>query len=121
LAEVLFPPRKLHRLRAGDGDVEARLVRAVLEELASDHVSPPRLRDRIEANLQRLEAFVREKNLVTMDDAEVLEVIWTPPHQRGVFIAGLAAPGPLDADKPGLPSFYLVQPVPESWSAEVRE
>jgi uncharacterized protein (DUF885 family) len=121
LAEVLFAPRKLHRLRAGEGDSEARLVRAVLEELAADHVSPPRLRDRIEANLQRLEAFVREKGLVTMNDAEVLEVIWTPPHQRGVFIAGLAAPGPLDAGKAGLPSFYLVQPVPESWSSDVRE
>lgn len=121
LAEVLFAPRKLHRLGTGSGETDARLVRAVLEELAADHVSPPRLRDRIETNLQRLDAFVRDRGLVTMDEAEVLEVIWTPPHQRGVFIAGLAAPGPLDADKPGLPSFYLVQPVPESWPPDVRD
>jgi uncharacterized protein DUF885 len=56
-----------------------------------------------------------------MDDAELLQVIWTPPHQRGVFIAGLAAPGPLEPAAAGLPSFYLVQPVPTDWSDDVRE
>lgn len=123
LAQVLFGARKLHRIRRGardDGDTA--VIRAVLEELAADHVTPPRLRDRIEANLARLQAFVIDKDLVTLDSEEVLEVIWTPPHQRGVFIAGLAAPGPLDAvNKPGLPSFYLVQPVPDQWTPPVRE
>jgi uncharacterized protein (DUF885 family) len=38
-----------------------------------------------------------------------------------VAIAGLDAPAPLDAQKPGLPSFYIVQPVPEDWTPERRE
>ncbi len=97
------------------------VVRAVLAELAQDHPTPEGLRDAAEANLARLDAFVRDNALVPIDPAEVLEVIWTPPAQRGVAIAGLAAPAPLDAQTPGLPSFYLVQPLPDAWSPELRE
>jgi uncharacterized protein (DUF885 family) len=122
LAEHLFNARRISRIRrSAHGDEGRAVIRAVLDELAIYRVTPPRLRDRIAENLARLDAFVRDKELVTVDDNEVLEVIWTPPHQRGVFIAGLAAPGPLDAGKPGLPSFYLVQPVPEDWPADVRD
>lgn len=104
--------------RAPDPDA---LVREVLSTLADDHPTPEGLRDAAEANLLRLDQFVREQQLVPIDEREVLEVIWTPPHARGVAIAGLAAPAPLDAETPGLPSFYLVQPLPKSWSAELRE
>ncbi|PRQ02349.1 hypothetical protein ENSA5_24040 [Enhygromyxa salina] len=97
------------------------LVRKVLAELAADHPEPEQLRDAVEDNLARLDQFVRERELVPIDETEVLEVIWTPPHARGVAIAGLAAPAPLDAAAPGLPSFYLVQPLPESWGPELRE
>ncbi len=122
LADVLFTAyRKRTILRQASTDPETAIISAVLEELANDRVTPPRLRDRVEANLTRLDQFVRDAELVTLDDAEVLEVIWTPPHQRGVAIAGLAAPGPLDAAKPGLPSFYLVQPVPEDWPDSYKE
>ena len=97
------------------------LVREVLAELAADHPRPDQLRDAAEANLSRLLTLVREHELVPLDEAEVLEVIWTPPHAQGVAIAGLAAPAPLDATAPGLPSFYLVQPLPSSWGPELRE
>jgi uncharacterized protein (DUF885 family) len=97
------------------------LVRRVLAELAADHPKPEQLRDAAAANLERLAAFVRDHQLVPIDEAEVLEVIWTPPHAQGVAIAGLAAPPPLDAEQPGLPSFYLVQPLPNEWSPELRE
>lgn len=97
------------------------LTRTVLAELAADHPTPEDLRDAAEANLARLQSFVRDNALVPIDEREVLEVIWTPPHAQGVAIAGLAAPAPLDADKPGLPSFYLVQPLPDSWDPALRE
>lgn len=130
LAEVLFTPAERKVIeRKAKGDKQTALVAAVLEALAGAHVEPAQLRDSIEVTLTRIDGFVREQQaqatgplgLVTLDDAEVLKVIWTPPHQRGVAIAGLAAPGPLDADKPGLPSFYLVQPVPDDWDASVKE
>jgi uncharacterized protein (DUF885 family) len=122
LAEVVFTPAERKAIeRKAKGDRQAALVAAVLDALAAVHPTPPQLRDGIEATLARLDQFVRDQGLVTLDDAEVLRVIWTPPHQRGVAIAGLAAPGPLDAATPGLPSFYLVQPVPEAWSAADQE
>ena len=97
------------------------LVRKVLAELAADHPKPEQLRDAAEANLARLDQFVRDQKLVPIDPDEVLEVIWTPEHARGVAIAGLAAPTPLNAATEGLPSFYLVQPLPDSWSEALRE
>jgi uncharacterized protein (DUF885 family) len=103
------------------GLTDDQLIREVLAELAADHPTPENLRDAAEANLERLDAFVRAKQLVPVDEAEKLEVIWTPEHARGVAIAGLAAPAPLDAAKPGLPSFYLVQPLPDEWTPELRE
>ena len=96
------------------------LIRKVLDALAQDHVEAEELRDACAENLDRLNAFVRSANIVPLDDKEVLKVIWTPPHRRGVAVAGLDAPLLLDA-KAGLPSFYIVQPVPPDWPAERRE
>jgi len=122
LAGGLLGNAKVARIKArASGDPDTEVVRAVLQELGAIHVEPDALRDTIEAKLERLDAFVKAKRLLTVDDDEILQVIWTPPHQRGVFIAGLAAPGPLETLADGLPSFYLVQPVPESWPPEVRE
>jgi hypothetical protein len=109
---------------AGPGGADAggadRLTREVLAALAEDTVAPEALRDAAEANLARLRAFVAEHRLVDLDEREQLTVIWTPPHKRGVAVAGLEAPPALGAGKPGLPSFYLVQPVPADWPAERR-
>ena len=121
LAPVLLGATEIRRIRAGaEHDPDGALVHRVLDVLARNHVTPDALRDTIEDTLTRLDAFVREHDIVTLHEAEVLEVIWTPAHQRGVYIAGLAAPAPLDASAPGLPSFYLVQPIPETWPAEQR-
>lgn len=122
LAPALLSSQKVARIKAkAAGDPDTEVVRAVLDELAAIHVKPDELRDAIASKLGRLTDFVKSQRILTMDDAEVLEVIWTPPHQRGVFIAGLAAPGPLEPQAAGLPSFYLVQPIPEAWPADVRE
>ena len=120
LAVEVLPASKLRRLAQG-ADADNEIVRAVLEELSAIHPEPAELRDAIEAKLANLSEFVKAKSIVSTDAAEVLQVIWTPPHQRGVFIAGLAAPGPLEKTGGGLPSFYLVQPVPEDWPASQRE
>ena len=122
LAEHLLTPGQVRRIRRSTpGDADAAVVAAVLDELGDWRVQPQQLRDHIETTLARLDGFVREKDIVRLDEAEVLQVIWTPPHERGVFIAGLAAPGPLESGKEGLPSFYLVQPIPETWDAATTE
>ncbi len=122
LAPILFTPAKLAAAKSSaGGDPDTAVIRAVLEELAVVHPSPDGLRDAVDASIGRLSAFVRDQRVVTTDPNEVLHVIWTPPHQRGVFVAGLAAPGPLEAIGTGLPSFYLVQPIPPEWPREQQE
>lgn len=122
LAEPLLGRRAVRKIvRRAEGDPNVALTPAVLDALAQWHVQPEVLRDAAEANLERLSAFVSSQDIVPLDSAEVLQVIWTPPHQQGVFIAGLAAPGPLEPQEAGLPSFYLVQPLPKTWTPEVTE
>ncbi len=105
--------------KARDPDTER--VRAVLDALARVHSAPAALRDDAEAKLATLDKAVREARIVSVDPAEVLEVIWTPPHKRGVAVAGMQSPGPLEPQPKGLASFYLVQPVPPEWPAARRE
>ena len=122
LAEPLLGRRAVRRIvRRAEGDPNAALTPYVLDALAQWHVSPEVLRDAAEANLTRLSAFVTAHDIVPLDPAEKLEVIWTPPHQQGVFIAGLAAPGALEPQDATLPSFYLVQPIPKAWEPEKTE
>jgi hypothetical protein len=118
LAPTVLSAKTLAQARASGSDA---LIHAVLGELATYHVAADALRDAIEDNVERLQSFVAAHDIVPQDEREQLEVIWTPPHQRGVYIAGLAAPGPLEHQPEGLPSFYLVQPLPSSWTAEQRE
>lgn len=90
------------------------IIRAALEQAYS--VLPPR--DGIVAvakqQLQQAIDFVIEKNIVTMPD-EPIEVIVMPEFQRGVSIAYLDPPGPLDRDQP---AFYAVAPLPTDWTEE---
>ena len=58
--------------------------------------------------------FVIEKNIVTMPDDPV-EIIVIPEFQRGVTVAYLDPPGPLDK---GQVAFYAVAPLPAEWTEE---
>ncbi len=119
LAPVLFSAAELRRIRKG-ADPDAALVRAVLDALAQVHSAPEALRDDAEAKLKTLNQFTAEKKIVGIDPDEVVQVIWTPPHKRGVAVAGLENPGPLEPQPRGLASFYLVQPLPAEWPADRR-
>jgi uncharacterized protein (DUF885 family) len=119
LHEPLYGKPAPEEARSG-GEPARELVRNVLRDLATFRPTAESLRDDCEANLATIDAFVRAKNLIPMDPEEVLEVIWTPEHERGVAIAGLDPAPPLD-ERAGLASFYLVQPVPDAWTDEVRD
>jgi uncharacterized protein (DUF885 family) len=90
------------------------IIRAALEDAYEE--LPPR--DGIVAvakqQLQQAIDFVIEKNIVTMPD-EPVEIILMPEFQRGVSIAYLDAPGPMDA---GQSTFYAVSPLPADWTEE---
>ena len=71
----------------------------------------------VRRQLVQTTAFVREKNLVRVPD-EPIEIIVMPEFQRGVAVAYLDAPGPLDK---GQKTFYAVAPLPEDWTDEQVE
>ncbi|MDH3552657.1 MAG: DUF885 domain-containing protein, partial [Gammaproteobacteria bacterium] len=77
---------------------------------------PPRdgIVDVAKRQLQQATDFVIENNIVTMPDDPV-EIIIMPEFQRGVSVAYLDAPGPLDK---GQKAFYAVAPLPEDWTDE---
>ncbi len=64
--------------------------------------------------LQELEAFVREHEIVSIPGTEKALVEEAPPHQRGNF-AYIDIPGPYEE---GLPSVYYISPPDPSWPPE---
>lgn len=90
------------------------IIRAALEQAYQQ--LPPR--DGIVAiakeQLQQATEFVVEHNIVTMPDDPV-EIIIMPEFQRGVSVAYLDPPGPLDV---GQKAFYAVAPLPADWTEE---
>jgi uncharacterized protein (DUF885 family) len=90
------------------------IIRAALEK-AYRHLPP---RDGIvevaQAQLAQATDFVVANNLVEMPD-DPLEIIIMPEFQRGVSVAYLDPPGPLDK---GMPAFYAVAPLPDDWTDE---
>ncbi len=90
------------------------IIRAALEN-AYRHL-PPRdgIVDVARGQLQQATDFVIARDIVTMPDDPV-EIIVMPEFQRGVTVAYLDPPGPLDK---GQSAFYAVAPLPEDWSDE---
>jgi uncharacterized protein (DUF885 family) len=100
-----------------DESYKQAIIRAALEEAYQE--LPPR--DGIvaiaEEQLEEAIDFVVERNIVTMPE-EPVEIIVMPEFQRGVTVAYLDPPGPLDKDQP---AFYAVAPLPEDWTEQQVE
>lgn len=90
------------------------IIRAALEK-AYRHLPPPDgIVDVAKQQLAQAIDFVIEKNIVTMPEDPV-EIIIMPEFQRGVSVAYLDPPGPLDK---GQSAFYAVAPLPDDWTDE---
>jgi len=90
------------------------IIRAALEQAYAVLPPPDGIVEVAKEQLQQAIDFVVENNIVTMPD-EPVEIIIMPEFQRGVSIAYLDPPGPLDKDQP---AFYAVAPLPADWSEE---
>ncbi len=93
------------------------IIRAALEQAYRQ--LPPRdgIVEIATQNLTQATDFVVEHNIVTMPDDPV-EIIVMPEFQRGVSLAYLDPPGPLDK---GQKAFYAVAPLPADWTDEQVE
>jgi uncharacterized protein (DUF885 family) len=88
------------------------IIRAALEEAYHQLPARDELVDIARRYLQQASDFVIEKNIVTMPE-EPLAIIVMPEFQRGVALAYLSPPGPLDKDQN---AFYAVAPLPADWT-----
>jgi len=98
-------------------DEPSQLIRRVLDAIAADHPNADELLDFCRAEHQRIEAFIRERDLIGLAD-DPLQIIWTPPFLRAFGGAMLIPPGPLDR---GLDSFFAITPPPDDWTPEQVE
>jgi uncharacterized protein (DUF885 family) len=89
-------------------------IRAALDLAAGDRPPRDRLVETATAGVAEADAFLNARNLIAMPPQPV-RVILMPEFQRGVAVAYLDAPGPLERD---LGSFYAVSPIPDDWTEE---
>jgi uncharacterized protein (DUF885 family) len=96
---------------------DSAAVRGVLNAIAVEHPAADDILDFCRAELARIEAFCRERDLIGLAD-EPLEIRWTPVYLRTFAGAMLDSPGPFER---GQKAFFSVTPVDEEWPQERAE
>ncbi len=114
LGRELWPTWSAGRLMPED---DGAIVRGVLDAVAGEHRGPGELLEFCRAELERIEAFCRERDLIGLAD-EPLDIRWTPVFLRAFGGAMLDSPGPLDK---GQKAFFSITPIPEDWTPEEAE
>ncbi len=97
---------------------QLKLIRRVMDEISIDHVSRDDVVNNANGTIDELIAFIEANDIITLDPKHPLEIRETPEYQRGVSIASLQSPGPLESN---LPTYYNVSPVPVDWTDEQAE
>jgi len=114
----MFPGHGDHSDLTGR-DRENKIIGEVLDKIAEDHPQPAHLQEAIEADLESIKQFIREKKIVSLSDRENLKVIPTPPFMRGIYsVAGFASAPPLE---PQAEAQYWVTPIDPRMPAEKVE
>lgn len=97
-------------------------IAQLIAKLSEQHTTREGFVDEVKRQIPLLEAFVREKDLLTQDASRPLQVRETPIYQRGFSIASINAPGPYD---PTAKTYYNVSPLddytPEQAESFLRE
>ena len=104
----MYPGHTDHWDLAGR-DRENVIIGEVLSKISDDHPRRDQLQASIEADLENIQRFIREKKIVSLSDRQNLKVIPTPPFMRGVYsVAGFASAPPLE---PQAEAQYWVTPI----------
>lgn len=74
------------------------LIAQVIDTLSSKHTEPGEFQSSIEKLIPKLTAFVKAKDLVTLDPSKPLIIRKEPGYMAGVAGASMSSPGPYDKD-----------------------
>jgi len=93
------------------------LIAQVIDTLSAKHVAPDEFQSAIEKQIPKLTAFVKSKDLVTLDPTKPLVVRREPGYMSGVAGASMSSPGAYDK---GGNSYFNVGSL-SGWPAERAE
>ena len=100
-------------------DRENLIISEVLHKISDDHPKRDQLQSAIEADLESIKQFIREKKIVSLSSRDNLKVIPTPPFMRGIYsVAGFHSAPPLE---PGAEAEYWVTPIDSKMPDEKAE
>ena len=98
-------------------DTEGRrlLVARVIEAVSQEHGAAEALVGDARASVDRIKAFIRERDILRLPEPDRCQVIEMPEFKRGNSLAYMESAPPLD---PAAVSFYAVSPPPADWGAD---
>jgi len=100
-------------------DRQNLIITEVLQKISDDHPRPDQLQQAIEADLEGIKQFIREKKIVSLGSRDNLKVIPTPPFMRGIYsVAGFHSAPPLE---PQADAEYWVTPIDPKTAADKVE
>jgi uncharacterized protein (DUF885 family) len=109
-----------HRHDAADPDsLLNQVVGEVLAHIGQEHANRDSLLAQAQRDAADLEAFIRDRRVVSLADFSNLRIIPTPLFMRGIYAVAGAVFAP--ALEPHLATFYWVTPIPSDWPAERAE
>jgi len=100
------------------------IITEVLHKISDEHPRPEDLQKAIEADLESIKQFIREKKIVSLGTRDNLKVIPTPMFERGIYsVAGFHSAPPLE---PQAEAEYWVTPIdpkmpPDKAESKLRE
>ncbi len=93
------------------------MVAKLIDTISAKHVAPEKFQAAIEGIIPKLTAFVKSKDLVTLDPSKPLIIRKEPGYMAGVASASMSSPGPYDKEGN---SYFNVGSL-AGWSAEKAE
>ena len=103
----------------GAHDRQNLIISEVLRRISDEHPRPEQLQQTIEADLESIKQFIREKKIVSLGTRDNLKVIPTPPFERGIYsVAGFHSAPPLE---PQAEAEYWVTPIDPKMPADKVE
>jgi uncharacterized protein (DUF885 family) len=105
----VFPKKPLP---PDDPEGRRTTITLVLNELNQQHGTPEKLVQDARDAVQKIKAFIAEKDILRLPDPDHCQVIEMPEFQRGNSVAFLNPAPPLD---PHASSIYAVSPPPRDW------
>jgi uncharacterized protein (DUF885 family) len=89
-------------------------IHRVFEVINREHGEPEKLVEDTRATVERIKAFITQRDILRLPDPDRCRIIEMPEFQRGNSVAYLNPAAPLD---PAADSIYAVSPPPSDWPA----